>query len=214
MSTTLLFVELLIAGTQVVIWFVLLILTIFDYKWTSNLSIQGVSDWQVLITATVLAFVYVLGILFDRLADLIFSKWDRSIAYKRFPDAPHTFAVIRFQLSKDNEYLNHQFEYTRSRLRIARASSLNFAITTIVALMFVATRLQDAQNFAKLLVFIALTGICLTSLAILTWYYLVRSYFGLIRANYMAQSDVGKVKPKQIMAINSDKRLRGKRKAA
>jgi hypothetical protein len=214
MSTTLLFVELLIAGTQVVIWFVLLILTIFDYKWISSFSAQGISDWQILVTATVLAFVYVLGILFDRLADLIFSKWDRSIAYKRFPNAPHTFAVIRFQLSKDNEYLNHQFEYTRSRLRIARASSLNFAITTIVALIFVATRLQGAQDYAKLLIFIALTGICLTSLAILTWYYLVRSYFGLIKANYMAQNDVAKVKPKKTMAISSEERRTEKRKAA
>ena len=195
MSTTLLFVELLIAGIQVVIWFVLLILTIFGYEWVSTFPTQALSNWQVLITATILSFVYVLGILFDRLADLIFSKWDRSIAYKRFPNAPHAFAVIRFQLSKDNEFLNHQFEYTRSRLRIARASSLNFAITTILALIFVATRLRDIQDYSRLLIFIALTGIFLTSLAVITWYYLVRSYFGLIKANYTTQME--QAKPKQ-----------------
>ncbi len=195
MSTTLLFVELLIAGIQVLIWFVLLILTVFGYEWALTLPVQAMHDWQILITAALLSFVYVLGILFDRLADVIFSKWDRAIAYQRFPDAPHAFSVVRFQISKDNEYLNHQFEYTRSRLRIARASSLNFAITTILALIFVATRLTGIQDLSRLFIFIAVTGIFLTGLATLTWYFLVRSYFGLIRSNYTAQMAQAKAKP-------------------
>lgn len=194
MSTTLLFVELLIAGIQVVVWFVLLILTVFGYEWIFAFPAEALRDWQLLITAVILSFVYVLGILFDRLADLMFSKWDRSIGRQRFPDAPHSFSVVRFQITKDNEYLNHQFEYTRSRLRIARASSLNFALTTILGLVFVATRLQGAENYSKLLIFIAVSGIFLTSLAIITWYYLVKSYFGLIRANYTAQMDQAKAK--------------------
>ncbi len=198
MSTTLLFVELLIAGIQVLIWFVLLILTVFGYEWTFTFPVQAMRDWQVLITAILLSFVYVLGILFDRLADLLFSKWDRAIGSKRFPDAPHAFSVVRFQISKDNEYLNHQFEYTRSRLRIARASSLNFAVTTILALTFVAARLQGVQDHSKLLIFIAVTGISLTGLAIMTWYHLVRTYFGLIKANYVAQ--MGQTNVKQTRA--------------
>jgi hypothetical protein len=194
MSTTLLFVELLIAGVQVVVWFSLLVFSVFGYEWVSNIQSQALSDWEVLVSITVLAFVYVLGILFDRLADLIFSKWDRKIAIEMFPHAPHTFAVIRFQISKGNDYLNHQFEYTRSRLRIARASALNFAITTVLAVIFIAVRLQGIPDHVTLLVFASVTGSLLTVLAVITWYKLVHSYFGLIRANYAAQSNSGEVK--------------------
>lgn len=184
MSTTLLFVELLIAGFQVLVWFLILILTVFGYEWVFSIQKQNWGNWQILISATLLALVYVFGILFDRLADLIFSKWERPLAYKLFPKrAPETFAVIRFQIAKGNDYLSNQLEYTRSRMRIARASSLNFAITTILALLFVATRLQSIPDQGKLLLFIALTGIFLTAMATITWYNLVRSYFGFIKAN-------------------------------
>ncbi len=184
MSTTLLFAELLIAGIQVIVWFVILLLSVFGYDWVFTIQTQVISGWQVLITIIVLPFVYVLGILFDRLADIIFSKWDRTIGKKFFDkEAPYIFARVRFQISKDNDQLNHEFEYTRSRQRIVRASSLNFAITTVLAIIFVGTRLQGVPNSLTLLYFIALIGSLLTILAIVTWYKLINSYYGLIKAN-------------------------------
>ena len=197
MSTTLLFVELLIAGIQVLVWSLILILTIFGYEWVLSLPMQNWRDWQLLVSAVLLAFVYVFGILFDRLADLIFSKWERPLAYKIFPEkAPETFAVIRFQIAKENDYLSNQLEYTRSRMRIARASALNFAITTILAVLFVKTRLQVFPDQRKLLIFIALTGIFLTGVAAVTWYNLVRSYFGFIKANEPQQNQQKKANQK------------------
>jgi hypothetical protein len=182
MSTTLLFAELLIAGFEVVVWFVILVFTVFGYDWVFKVQTQIFSDWQILISVVALAFVYVLGILFDRFADMIFSKWDRAISKRIFgEEAAIVFAVKRFQISKENEYLHYQFEYTRSRQRIARASALNFAITTVLAFVFVATRLQGSSYYATLLWFIAIVGIFLTVLAIITWYKLINSYCKLIK---------------------------------
>ena len=62
MSTTLLFVELLIAGIQVVVWLVLLVLCVFGYQWAAALPFTLLSEWQALIAVIVLSFVYVLGI--------------------------------------------------------------------------------------------------------------------------------------------------------
>jgi len=188
MSTTLLFAELLIVGIQVIVWFVILILSFFGYDWVFSIQTQVFSGWQVLITIIVITFVYVLGILFDRLADIIFSKWDRAIGKKFFgKKAPYIFAKVRFQISKDNDQLNHEFEYSRSRQRIARASSLNFAITTVLAIIFVGTRLQGVPNRLMLLYFIAGVGSLLTILAIVTWYKLINSYYRHIQANLPKQ---------------------------
>ena len=129
---------------------------------------------------------------------MIFSKWDRAISKQIFgKEAAIVFAVKRFLVSKDNEYLHYQFEYTRSRLRIARASALNFAITTLLAFIFVATQLQHYSHYVTLLWFIAIVGIFLTALAIITWYKLINSYCKHIKINVDTQETENYVtKPK------------------
>lgn len=102
---------------------------------------------------------------------------------------------MRFQVSKDNEFLHHQFEYTRSRLRIARASALNFAITTLLAEVFVMRWLRGSPVYTSLVVFIGLAGGLLSGLGVYTWHKLVRSYFGVISANYRLQLGQERTKP-------------------
>ena len=119
MNTTLLFVELLIAGTQVSVWLLMLILTLFGYSW---IQVQGITDWQSIMVVLFLAFSYTLGVVFDRFADSVFEPWNRRLKNKMMPNPPLPIVVMRFEIGKDNEYLNHQFEYTRSRMRIARLS--------------------------------------------------------------------------------------------
>ncbi len=189
MSTTLLFVELLIAGIQVVVWLVLLVLSVFGFQWLSSIPRQLISEWQTLIAVLILSFVYVLGILIDRLGDLLFSKWDRKIAVRQFPNAPFAFGVLRFQLNVENVYLHQQLEYTRSRLRIARDSALNFALTTIFAEIFVIRWVPGSSRDPGLILFIALAGVMITLLAVYTWYRLSRNYVGLIRYNYQSRPD-------------------------
>jgi uncharacterized membrane protein YqaE (UPF0057 family) len=110
-NTTLLFAELLVIGFQVSIWFSLLALSIFGYTWLQVFLSSGFANWQALIVVVLLSVVYVLGIVFDRLADFVFSGWDRRIRNQIIPVAPMPVAVMRFELGKDNEYLNRQFEY-------------------------------------------------------------------------------------------------------
>jgi hypothetical protein len=164
-------------------------LAVFGYQWVGGLPFAVLADWQALIAVVVLSFVYVLGILFDRLADRVFQRWDRSIAAKIYPNAPHTFGVMRYLVSKENEYLHHQFEYTRSRLRIARASALNFALTTLLAEVFLVRWLRGEAAFPLLAAFVGVVGVLLTALAVYTWHKLVRTYFGVIGANYRLQME-------------------------
>ncbi len=196
MSTTLLFAELLIIGLQATIWLFLLVVDIWGYRWLSNLQTIGLSDWQTVIVVLALSFVYVLGIVFDRIADLVFSSWDKRIRNQIIPNPHLPVAVMRFELGKDNEYLNRQFEYTRSRMRIARASSINFGLTTLLAIVFVLVHLQGNPAQVGYLLFAVLVGIALVSATLYTWRKLEHTYFGLVKANYdlyaSRQKDVSK----------------------
>ena len=107
MSTTVLFVELLIIGFQGGVWILLLIFSVFGYNWLLELQSTGISDWQTLITALLLSMFYVLGIMIDRTADAIFSGWSQRIKQTVFPNSTAPTSAIRFGLT--NEYLNQYY---------------------------------------------------------------------------------------------------------
>jgi hypothetical protein len=72
-----------------------------------------------------MASAYTIGTLFDRLTNWIFHKWNERLKERDYPNPPLPIVAIRYLVAKDNEYLNRFFEYTRSRMRIARATALN-----------------------------------------------------------------------------------------
>ena len=188
MNTTVLFVELLIIGFQAGIWILLLFLSVFGYKWVSGLQSMGISDWQTLITIFLLAMLYVLGIIIDRTADAIFSGWSQKIKKRVFPDSDTPTSAIRFGFT--NEFLNRQIEYTRTRMRIVRASSVNFVLTTIFAVIFIATKVQGISDSERLgyLVFTLIFGTTLAIAAIVIWRSLTRGYYETVKKNVTAPS--------------------------
>ncbi len=180
MNTTLLFAELLIIGLQSVIWLLLLAFNFLGFGWLQ--ALKAVSDWQTLIAVASLSVLYVLGIVIDRVADFSFYGWDCSLKNRILPGLSFSSSAVRFDISKDNEFLNRQFEYTRSRLRIARASSLNFAISTVLLVILI-VRVQ-APNEAALLFFSVLLGILLTAGSVYAWRTLAVTYYKMVKGNY------------------------------
>lgn len=183
MDTTLLFAGLLIAGTQVFVWLFMLILTLFGYSW---IQVQGVADWQNVAVILFLAFSYALGVVFDRFADSIFEPWNRHLKNKAIPNPLLPIAVMVFEVGKDNEFLAHQFQYTRSRMRIARASTINMGLITIIAIVFVLVRIQGMANSDKigLCVAMLIIGACIVSLCAYAWRKLMETYLELVKASY------------------------------
>jgi len=186
MNTTLLFVELLVTGLQSSVWVFILLITVYGYGWLQSLDFQKISDWDTLLTVFFLSFSYTLGIIMDRAADMVFSKWNKSIGKKIIPSSNRPLSAMRFELGKENEYLNNQFEYTRSRMRIARASSVNFGLITILALIFIVVQIHpstEAQKWAYIFITLIVGGL-LTGLSVYAWRELTITYYELIKSNY------------------------------
>jgi uncharacterized protein YacL len=94
-------------------------------------------------------------------------------------------SVIRFQLGRDNEYLNRHIEYIRSRIRIARASTINFALVTLFVALFIQLRLQQMSPAERwpLFAFELILGIVLVVIATYSWYKLTGGYYYLVKVN-------------------------------
>ena len=158
MSTTSLFVELIVSGMGTVAWLLLLVFSIFDYSW-----ILGQKLTDLLTLVPFLALVYVLGLIADHLAHhlykRIFYKLDRRIRRQSFDkhanyenieiDEEFVATLKVYVYFHASENIMERFEYDRSRLRIARAWGVNFVFLAISTLIFVWTSLLQIDISTK-----------------------------------------------------------------
>lgn len=124
MTTTQLFVELLVIGLGVLIWVALFIAgllgvpfekSIFDIKW---------SIWPPL-----LGLAYVFGILLDRFMYSVFNRRHNIIMRHILCDNKYLEPpILERMVMNDSEPLNYMIHYNRSRSRICRAWFLNFLL--------------------------------------------------------------------------------------
>ncbi len=147
--------------------------------------------WEKLLTLNLalpgLAVTYVLGIVIDRLADLAFISQDHRLRkmhpLEKFPP----FLTMRFHILHKSKDTYEQLEYTRSRLRIARAAILNFTLLTLSALLFVWLRSGGTRSLQYRLVAslgIVVVGFLLTYFSYESWVALTKTYTSSVIAAY------------------------------
>ncbi|MBZ5537959.1 MAG: hypothetical protein LAO31_18540 [Acidobacteriia bacterium] len=187
MSTTTLFVELVVIGLHSILWIGILVLTFVGYQ---NLA------WEKLLTLNlavpVLGITYVLGIVIDRLSDLAFISQDHRLRKMHPLEHLPPFLMMRFFILNKSKDTYEQLEYTRSRLRIARAAILNFAMMTLAAILFVwahqsATPARTHRLLASLV--IVVVGTLLTYFSYESWVALTKTYTSSVIAAYQVLQD-------------------------
>ena len=183
MNTTSLFVELVVIGVGVLIWLLLLLVAFF------GLPVMPPDNALLLATALpVLALIYVLGIVWDRLADVVFNRlWGRQLR-DRYYDDIGAYYDDRRTILMNAPALAELLEYGRSRLRICRGWALN-ALLIGLTLMLVFMRQPDAaQPLSGLLLAASLASLLLALGAWLAWRNLTLSEYRKIReqARYLA----------------------------
>ena len=138
MNVTALFVELLVVGIGTAMWLTLFVAGIFKYKFDANLFQENPA-----LTGTLVAIVYVLGVVVDRVIRGIFmptleKKAKRGVFTKAITGhilkiAPYirednlSMELEKFIRTK-SDVLASKIDYNRSRLRICRAWVVHFVL--------------------------------------------------------------------------------------
>lgn len=162
MNTTDLFVEILVIGVGAVVWVTALVLSIFGYPFA---SLEQLFSIPALLPG--IAFIYVLGIIVDRISDVFFDKYFvPSIRKKYYGDGKEAFDDRRTILVY-SERLSQLLEYGRSRLRIVRGWALNFVFMIVSLNLFVWTQVIDTQLRMRISI---LGSLILLLLGFLCWY--------------------------------------------
>ncbi len=172
MNTTALFVELVVIGAGVLIWVVLCVFAVFGYGW---MSVPTATIWLAALPS--LAVVYVLGIVWDRVADEVFQHLrGRALRAEYFPEITDYYEARR-TIFTQSEALSGLLEYGRSRLRICRGWCLNAICIGIFGEAAIWLNLGSHDQVAAIAVAFALA---MALLAFGCWY----AWLNLVRAEY------------------------------
>ena len=163
MSTTSLFVELLIVGIQATIWCALIAAAVIDPEYLFHAK-EEIGDWETIVSILYLSSAYAFGIIIDRVADVIsyFLPPQRLImTWPRFrkdveQSAPDDRIRVLFRENKIADLL----EFIRVRLRLIRATTLNLFLITCALVFFLWKKeFSSTSMFISVILGIFVTGL-------------------------------------------------------
>jgi hypothetical protein len=152
MAVSIIFVEILFAGLQASIWLALFLAAIFGTSWIDWNALKG---WETLATLIVLGLSYALGVLIDRVADSLFSPLDHKLRRKVIPDKDAPVKEMRLFLISKEDGTSKLLEYTRSRLRTSRSTTVNIFCLFISSIAYKLAQHSSVLNITTLFQFAA-----------------------------------------------------------
>jgi hypothetical protein len=181
MSTTALFVDLLIIGIQVATWLILLIFIVFDYRW---FSLEYIKGSETAIAIMLLPMFYPTGIFIDNLADYILHSWRDNIRERYNLDENQTVSKLLTTLKDDR--LSDYFDYVRIRIRISRSSAFNFMLITILSIVFTLSRLGSVLGESKwvVIIFEFFVGAFFVALAMYSWFSITDTFYKKLKQGW------------------------------
>lgn len=174
MSTTTIFIELLITGVQAAIWLSLFIFSLFGIEW---FSLDKVKGYEAVLGIVLISLAYPLGIFIDNLAERMLTTRRLKIEKRHFPGGPPS--VMRTLITINDERFSDSFDYDRTRIRVSRSSALNFGLITIMSVALTLVRFGSilASNKWWVAAVGVVVGTMLTALSIVCWYWVTENYY-------------------------------------
>jgi hypothetical protein len=181
MSTTSLFIELLLTGVHTFLGLTLLILCFFGFDW---INLERIKDSEAVLAILLLPIVYPIGIFVDYIADDVLRPWEIKIRQQFIQN--NTQSAMRLLSELKDPSLAYHLGYIRSKIRISRSSTLNFALMTVTGIAFTVIRCGGIPNFPfwRALIFEVFFGLSLTLLSFFAWRRFNRSFFRWVAQFY------------------------------
>lgn len=165
METTALYAELIIIGLETSIWLGAIAAILTDLK------ICGVLKYFLEKTPAaifLLGILYVIGLTMDRIADILFLRLEKKI--RKSTGLMSSSSILIWTRAGQENY----FTYTRSRIRLLRASAINFSLITLSASFFAWSYMGDTILFC---IFVPLIGSVFSAFSFWGYRKMVSSFY-------------------------------------
>lgn len=181
MSTTALFIELLIAGLQAAIWIGLAMLTVFGTDW---INLERLKGFETILAVILLPVIYPLGVFVDFLSSRIFTRWQKPL--KRLYLKDETQSALKLLTQTKDPFLPTYLDYIRRRIRLSRSAAFNFSLITVFGVAFTVIRCRSLVGFPfwKAVFFEVAAGGAMTGVAVLAWNKITRLFFNMVARGF------------------------------
>jgi len=177
MSTTTVFVELLIVGLESLVWLVLLVSSLFGVDWVPTIII-AFEKADVFATVAVIGLAYVVGIVVDEICEWLIEPWAKRLRDSVQGDTELEVWGMQAYVFSHSEGATSQLGYMRSRLRILRSSIFNTVLVVVLGLVFLWTRSAIAANLkGGLTWFVSIAGLVSVGCALFAYRRIELSYW-------------------------------------
>jgi hypothetical protein len=196
MSTTSLFAEILIVGLEALVWIGLLVTAVGGLGWTEHLPSK---DWATPATLALLAAAYVLGVLIDRASDSLLSGVDARVRRRLVAPGQPPVNELRLRIMMASNEVTRFIEYIRSRIRIARSTTVNLVLIMLMGVLAALRQPAFAALFggpAHTLGWLLGLGVPLVVLSTFAWLRISGTFYRhLLTVNrLMSESPTGKAR--------------------
>lgn len=182
MRTTALFVELLVVGSQTLVCIILGLVLLYDVSKVFDL-LKVVESWIILISLITTALIYTAGIIIERIGGMLCPIKNIKLVIEKFnflrklaeKHGVNSIREFRFYENKGVETA----EYTLTRIRIIRATIINYSIAyflLLTSILFSTSRIVQAQISFFWISFAYVIGIILLTIVLIA---LTMSYMGI-----------------------------------
>jgi hypothetical protein len=199
MSTTSLFVELLVVGFEALVWISLFFSAFCGIGWLPGL-INIFEKAGLFVAIALVGFAYLVGIIFDEIFDFLTVGWSSriksAIHEKNLPEMWDMQAYI-FGNSKE---ATEQLGYIRTRVRIMRSSIFNFGLIGIGAILFINSQMSSANySIGRINWIVSIISLSLVGIASFVYWRLEKAYWLRVMGIYksLVSFRIESVKPKQ-----------------
>ena len=167
MKTTNLFIELLVIGVGAVLCIMSMLYIIYGEA-LMNINIENTAF--LIFPAT--AVTYVLGIIFDRLFDILTEHFDKKIRIKFFDQ--QGYDETRILLYDKSDAVKQVFDYTKSRIRIMRSWMFYWFVFAFCASVMYFKEFDSRFLIASLML------LCIALLSCTSWNKLTHTFNGML----------------------------------
>ncbi|MDQ3818792.1 MAG: hypothetical protein M3362_14090 [Acidobacteriota bacterium] len=179
MNTTNLFVELIVIGIGGASWFGLLLFSVFGYGW-----VPTEQPFSTIMAVPLLSFIYLCGVITDRMADGIFIPFDKAVCRRYYCKPkkgalrePEHFYDDRNLILNKSERFAALYEYGRSRQRIARGWTVNAILLAITLNIFIAVNLSGKSYASQIALGGTLLLLLLGASSAVSWFLLSKQQY-------------------------------------
>ena len=186
MSTSKIYIELLIIGYLGIISIVYVLLLIYGIPNLENI-LNKIDELEFLISIILTSFAYYFGILLDRISDTLLYHWDKNIRKNFELDGEPSILEMQAKLFINSPESVRRYGYQQNRIRIIRASILILSVLLfILSFLLLHDRYSDlgSTNLPNHLFYV----FAFWSLSLFTFSRITRSYWIRTKREFFAMT--------------------------